>query len=180
MYEEGCLYEETHCAPPCPSVVMIGFRSWPFRRFALPLLPLAACATAFALLMAAFLMSAPFIVVFPATRWPTVGGGVGRCGVRSGRVVDPRTPHRRRARVLSESDTASCSSRYACYACCRTVCDFFNCCEFVLALVSRAYPGTAPLIGGERVLQLCDGVGWDRREMRQSLSRHAGTMMDRV
>jgi hypothetical protein len=97
VYEEGC-WEETHpyCAPPCPSVVMIGFRSWPFRRFALPLLPLAACATAFALLMAAFLMSAPFIVGFPATRWPTVGGGVGRCGVRSGRVVDPRTPHRRK------------------------------------------------------------------------------------
>ncbi|KAF1978565.1 hypothetical protein BU23DRAFT_227713 [Bimuria novae-zelandiae CBS 107.79] len=40
---------------------MMGFRSWPFRRF-LPPLPFAACATCFALLMAAFLMSAPFIV----------------------------------------------------------------------------------------------------------------------
>lgn len=85
-----------------------------------------------------------------------------------------------RSRVLSESDTASWTSRYACYACCRTVCDFFNCCEIALALVSRAYPGTAPLIGGGLVLQLCDGVGCDGREMRQSLSRHAGTMMDRV
>lgn len=37
--------------------------------------------------------------------------------------------------------------------------DFFNCCEFALALVARAYPGTAPLIGGGRVLQLCDGGG---------------------
>lgn len=74
-----------------------------------------------------------------------------------------------------------------CCAACRAVCDFFNCCEIALALVSlvsRAYPGSAPLIGGRRVLQLCDGAGWKWNcwELRQpdSLGRHAGAVMDRV
>ncbi|KAF2280279.1 uncharacterized protein EI97DRAFT_117587 [Westerdykella ornata] len=40
---------------------MMGFRSWPFRRF-FPPLPFAACATCLALLMAAFLMSLLFMV----------------------------------------------------------------------------------------------------------------------
>ena len=48
-----------------PSVVIMGFRSVPFLLF-LPPLPLAALfaavATCFALLMAAFLMSPPFII----------------------------------------------------------------------------------------------------------------------
>jgi hypothetical protein len=51
------------------------YRSCPFRRF-LPLLLFAACATCFALLMAAFLMSLPFMVHFPATRWAAGGTDV--------------------------------------------------------------------------------------------------------
>lgn len=49
-----------------PSVVIIGLRSWPFLLF-LPPLPLAALlaavATCFALLIAAFFISPPFIMV---------------------------------------------------------------------------------------------------------------------
>ncbi|PSN71872.1 hypothetical protein BS50DRAFT_237455 [Corynespora cassiicola Philippines] len=63
---------------------MMGFRSWPLRRF-LPPLPLAAWATCFALLMAAFLMSVPFIMTSPPrARWAatttTSGGGAMRSG----------------------------------------------------------------------------------------------------
>lgn len=49
-----------------PSVVIIGFKSWPFLLFfpPLPLVALfAAFATAFALLIAAFLMSLPFMFI---------------------------------------------------------------------------------------------------------------------
>jgi hypothetical protein len=52
----------------------MGFKSWPFLRFLLPL-PLAAWATFLALSMATL---APFILAVPATRRPGVGGGVGR------------------------------------------------------------------------------------------------------
>lgn len=117
--DEGLLMDRhsaiglTHLYPgcaPCPSVVMMGFRSWPFLRF-LPPFPLAACATAFALLMAAFLISAPFIVAFPATRWPWLGGGVGRCGVRSRPVRAQATPHRR---AVQEKGFACRGNTYIC------------------------------------------------------------------
>ncbi|KAF1830786.1 hypothetical protein BDW02DRAFT_86441 [Decorospora gaudefroyi] len=76
---------------------MMGFRSWPFRRFLPPLLLFAACATCFALLMAAFFMSVPFIVAFPAGavgggRWAgqrlgaAAGAGLRRAVRRGGRV----------------------------------------------------------------------------------------------
>jgi hypothetical protein len=124
----------------------------------LPPLPLAACATAFALLMAAFLISAPFIVAFPATRWPWLGGGVGRCRVRSRPVAAQAAPHRRAVqerveawrRVAGKGNTYSGRDMPAV----APVCDFFNCWEIGLALVSRAYPGLRPLIGGGAVLQL--------------------------
>ena len=52
-----------------PSVVMMGFRSWPFRLFfpPFPLVALfAALATCLALFMAAFLISFPFMVMYLA------------------------------------------------------------------------------------------------------------------
>ncbi|KAF2244475.1 hypothetical protein BU26DRAFT_103046 [Trematosphaeria pertusa] len=61
---------------------MMGFRSF-FWRFLLPPFPFAACATCFALLMAAFLMvSAPFIMASPPqAHWAQRGRrGVLRCG----------------------------------------------------------------------------------------------------
>jgi hypothetical protein len=71
------------------SVVMIGFKSWPLRRFLPPLL-LALLTTCFALLIAAFLMSAPFIMdggSAPAAQ-PAVAAEAGLDGESDG---DPRS-----------------------------------------------------------------------------------------
>lgn len=59
---------------------MMGLRSVPFRRF-LPPLPLAACATCLALLMAAFLMSVPFMSAsLPFIRRERAGSRCGQTG----------------------------------------------------------------------------------------------------
>src|SRR5690348_3903736 len=117
---------------------MMGFKSWPFRRFLLPL-PLAAWATFLALSMATL---APFILAVPATRRrrPGVGGGVGRealgSGVRSGRVVARAAPHRQavqcRARRGAAGGGLCVAVRSACCCAAAVGCDFFNCWGFVL------------------------------------------------
>jgi hypothetical protein len=106
-------------------------------------------------LMAAFLMSVPFMVHFPATRWAAVRdrgsrvGGEGLCGVcavcvvRSGAAVASCWAHGQAGRdggeVGRKGAQARATRRVAVVA---LRCDFFNCC-WAIALALPSPPSWA-------------------------------------